>query len=324
MGDTFLVTGAAGCIGAWTVRQLLDDKVTVVATDVVPDLKRLRQISQGRDSGAVEFVQLDLSRPGEIAGLIMERGISHVVHLAALQVPFCADDPVLGAMVNVVGTLNVFEGVRNAGRRIGLTYASSAAVYGSGAAYISGVVDDGSRQMPNSHYGVYKVANEGTARMYAMQYGIGSIGLRPFVVYGPGRDRGLTAEVTRAMLAAAARVPYHIKFGGTVLLTHAQDVARTFVAAARAARGTTDSVCLNVPGRRAGVLELVELIEDVEPETRGLLSVASTPVEFPSLLGSSGIGAVIGEVHNRPLRDGISQTITDFRVALASGLVEAP
>lgn len=85
-----------------------------------------------------------------------------------------------------------------------------------------------------THYGVYKTANEGTARVYSMTEGIGSIGLRPFVVYGPGRDQGLTSDPTTAMLAAAGKVSFRIKFGGSVMLTYAPDCARAFILAAQA------------------------------------------------------------------------------------------
>lgn len=322
--ERFLVTGAAGCIGAWTVRQLLDEGAAVIATDVTDDRRRLQLISHGREAENTDFVRLDVTRAEDVAAVVKERAITHIIHLAGLQVPSCAANPSLGAMVNVVGTVNLFEAVRSAGRGVGLAYASSGAVYGSSSFYSSGIVGDGSPLLPDSHYGVYKVANEGTARIYAMNNGIGSVGLRPFIVYGLGRDQGMTSGVTVAMLAAAARVPYHIKFGGSVLLTHAADCARTFVAAARAASGSGDAICLNVPGQRAGIASLVELLGEIVPESRGLITFDSIPIMFPALLEASALEAVIGEVLNRPLEDGVRETIGQFETALAAGLVVAP
>src|ERR1700691_4324182 len=103
--ERFLVTGAAGCIGAWAVRLLLDEGVPVVATDLSEDLRRFELISAAgpRDeAGLLEFAQLDVTRTGDVKALVADRGITHVVHLAGLQLPFCAADPPLGAMVNVV------------------------------------------------------------------------------------------------------------------------------------------------------------------------------------------------------------------------------
>jgi NAD(P)-dependent dehydrogenase (short-subunit alcohol dehydrogenase family) len=116
--ERFLVTGAAGCIGAWAIRLLLDQGVDVVASDVSEDLRRFRLISHPRSDG-VTFVPLDVTATSEVARVIQEHDITHVVHLAGLQVPFCAANPPLGAMVNVVGNVNVFDAIRVAERRIG-------------------------------------------------------------------------------------------------------------------------------------------------------------------------------------------------------------
>lgn len=322
--ERFLVTGAGGCIGAWTVTQLLGEGVAVTASDVTDNLARLRLVSEAREIGSLDFVHLDVSNVADVAEVVKQRKITHVVHLAAMQVPHCAANPSLGAMVNVVGTVNVFEAIRAADYRIGFAYASSGAAYGSSSIYSSGIVGDRSPLLPDSHYGVYKMANEGTSRIYAVNHGIGSVGLRPFIVYGPGRDQGMTSDVTLAMLAAAARVPYRISFGGSVLLTHAADCARTFIAAARTARGSGDAICLNVPGRRLGVASLVELIEQVVPDSRGLITHGSVPIRFPALLEASALQAAIGGEFNRPLEEGVRQTIGHFERALAAGLIVAP
>ena len=203
----------------------------------------------------------------DVAALVADRGITHVIHLAGLQLPFCAADPPLGATVNVVGTVNVFEAVRAAGQPAGLAFASSAAVYGNPAAHPAGLVADNSPLMPETFYGVYKAANEGTAKVYAAQHGIGSVALRPFIVYGLGRDQGMTSDPTKAMLAAAAGVPFRIKFSGSMLLTYAPDCARAFIASARAAAGSGEAISLNVPGQRIGVPALAGLIDEILPGT---------------------------------------------------------
>lgn len=322
--ERFLVTGAGGCIGSWVVRLLRDEGVEVVATDLREDWRRLQLISHPNGLADVEFVPLDVAVTDAVARVVEEKGINRVVHLAGLQVPFCAANPPLGALVNVVGTVNVFEAVRAAGADVGLVYASSAAVFGAAGYGSSGMVADTSAPLPESHYGVYKVANEGTAHIYSLQHGVGSIGLRPFVVYGPGRDQGMTSDPTKAMLAAAAGVPFHINFGGNVLLTHAADCAAAFVAAARAAVGSGDAVCCNVTGQRVGVAALVEMIGEIVPGASALITHDRAPLRVPALLESPTLASVVGEVPDRPLRDGVEQTIAHFRAALDAGLLSPP
>ena len=260
----------------------------------------------------------------DVAALVADRGITHVIHLAGLQLPFCAADPPLGAAVNVVGTVNVFEAVRAAGRPVGLAFASSAAVYGNPAVHPAGLVADNSPLTPDSFYGVYKAANEGTAKVYAAQHGIGSVALRPFIVYGLGRDQGMTSDPTKAMLAAAAGVPFRIKFSGSMLLTYAPDCARAFIASARAAAGSGEAISLNVPGQRIGVPALAGLIDEILPGTGQLITWDDHPIPVPSLLAAPAIYDAVGDVPNIALADGVRETIKGFQDALAAGLVSPP
>ncbi len=322
--ERFLVTGAAGCIGAWAVRLLLDEGVPVVAADLSTDLRRFDLVSHGRVGGRPEFAQLDVTSTRDVAGVVADYAVTHVVHLAGLQLPFCAADPPLGAMVNVVGTVNVFEAVRAAGRPIGLALASSAAVFGPPAGHAAGVVSDGSALQPDSFYGVYKAANEGTARVYAAGHGIGSVALRPFIVYGLGRDQGMTADPTKAMLAAAAGVPFRIKFSGSMLLSYAPDCARAFIASARAAAGSGEAVSLNVPGHRIGVPALAGLIGDILPGSGGLITWDHSPLPVPSLLAGPALRDAVGDVPDTALADGVRETIRGFQDALAAGIIAAP
>jgi nucleoside-diphosphate-sugar epimerase len=201
-----------------------------------------------------------------------------------------------------------------------VSYASTAAVYGASYADTSGLVGDGSPAAPDSHYGVYKVANEGSARVYSLNDGIGSVGLRPFIVYGPGRDHGTTAEPTRAMLAAAAGAPYRMRFGGSIYLTYAEDCARTFVAASRAAVGSSDAVCVNVPGHRTSVAQVANLIETIVPEAQGTITWERAPLRAAALVSAPATEA-FGTAFNRPLEDGIRSTIELFRRALDAELL---
>src|SRR5262249_35661779 len=143
----------------------------------------------------VKFVPGDVTDLAGLRAAVRDHQITHIVHLAGLQVPTCRADPLLGARVNVLGTLAVFEAVRQAQRQVQrLAHASSAAVSGPPADYPPGPLADDVKLTPTTHYGYFKVCNEGNARVYYQDHGLSSIGLRPWTVYGVGRDFGMTSE----------------------------------------------------------------------------------------------------------------------------------
>ena len=82
---------------------------------------------------------------------------------------------------------------------------------------------------PTTHYGFFKCCNEGNARIYFQDHGLSSIGLRPWTVYGVGRDFGMTSEPTKAIKSLALGRPYHITYGGWQDLQYVDDVAKIFV-----------------------------------------------------------------------------------------------
>jgi len=213
--ERFLVTGALGCIGAWAVKRLVDDGVPVWVYDLPAKPHRLRLLMDEAALGEIHFVDGDITDAELFERTVVEQGISHIVHLAALQVPFVRADPIRGARVNVAGTTIVFEmAKRHADQVVGLAYASSIGVYGPSSEYPPGPLAHDAPLHPPTLYGVTKQANEGTARIYWQDDGVRSIGLRPAFVYGPGRDQGVSSTPTKAMVAAAIGRPYQISFGG--------------------------------------------------------------------------------------------------------------
>ena len=123
----------------------------------------------------------DISELDSVQSGLDEHRNQNVVHLAALQVPFCRADPPLGAQVNVVGTVNLFEAVqRRADRIANIVYASSIAAH----APEDHDGDLGEAGLPTTLYGIYKRADEGTAHVALEDHGLPSIGLRPHTVFG--------------------------------------------------------------------------------------------------------------------------------------------
>ncbi len=265
MPERTLVTGALGCVGAWTVKALLDDGEDPVGYDLGNDDSRLRLILDEGERDRVTLVPGDVTDGDALGRALDEHEITRVVHLAALQVPFCRADPVRGARVNVAGTVVVFEAVKERRDRIsGLAYASSTAVYN--ASDPSPAPESGGTS-PTTHYGVYKLANEGTARIYWNDEGVPSIGIRPYIVYGPGRDQGMTSGPTLAMSAASRGQGFEIGYGGTAQYDYAPDVGLAFVLAARAASGGAHVA--NFPGDPGSMDEVVAAIESRRARGRG-------------------------------------------------------
>ena len=106
--ENFLITGALGCIGAWTISNLLADGAGVTVYDLASEPTRLRLVLTDDALARVQFVTGDITDLGSFEAALDTHDVTHVIHLAGLQVPFCKADPPLGARVNVVGTVNVF------------------------------------------------------------------------------------------------------------------------------------------------------------------------------------------------------------------------
>ena len=159
------------------------------------------------------LVRGDITELDALERALDEHEITRVVHLAALQVPFVRANPPLGMRVNVAGTVNVFEAVSKRLDRIpGVAYASSTAVY---SASDPSPAPGGGRHLAEHALRRLEARRRGHGpRLRGRQRGFPTIGLRPYVVYGPGRDQGMTSGPTMAMLAAARGEPYAIGYSG--------------------------------------------------------------------------------------------------------------
>ncbi len=214
--------------------------------------------------------------------------------------------------------MNVFE----TARRLGLdriVYASSVATYGGRENYAQSLIQPDDPLMPKTLYGVYKQANEATARVYWADWGVSSIGLRPYVLYGPGRDQGMTSTPTKAMLAAAAGLPYRITYGGRSGMQYTDDVARLFIAVTSVPFEGAE--VYNIRGSVVDMAEVVEAIEAAEPRAKGSITYDATPLPFPDGQDDSRLAALLGTIPYTPLNEGVAATIATFKQALRSGLL---
>jgi len=305
--NTVLVTGGMGCIGAWVLSHLVQQGIKAVSFDLSQDRARLNLLLTPEQQNAITFVSGDLAQPGMIAEVVGQHGVTDIIHLAALQVPFCRANPVLGAQVNVVGTVNIFEAARQHNIKH-IAYASSIAVYGAAEDYDETLLRDDAVQHPRTLYGVYKIANENTARIYWQDYQISSLGLRPYTVYGAGRDQGMTSAPTMAMQAAAQGQDYHIPFGGMMQMQYASDVARQFIAAAQITGQGAQCLTLGTPP--VSIAEVARIIMELQPGVRITHDEAALPL--PQGFDVKDLYTVFPTVYETPLREGIAETIGMF------------
>ena len=220
--------------------------------------------------------------------------------------------------VNVTGTVNVFEAVRRrADRMAQVVYTGSIGMYSpSDIDPVTGRLEEDAEAHPGTHYGVYKLANEGNARVYWQESDLASTGIRPMTVYGAGRDQGMTSSPTVAIAAAVLGVPYEISFGGRTLFQYAEDVATTMILASRSA--PEGARVLNLGGTAVALAEWVRAIEAAVPEAAGLITVGGRELPFPSDIAHERL-AVLGPVPVTPYRDAIAATADIYRQLAAEG-----
>lgn len=183
----YLVTGAAGFIGAAVCLRLSDLGFSVVGIDNLNDyydvnLKkaRLDNINQFK---SFKFLQLDLSDANKLTSLFLHEKFDRVIHLGAQAgVRYSIENPMAYADSNIVGYLNILEACRHNNIEH-LVYASSSSVYGLNAKTPFETSD--SVDHPVSLYAATKKSNELMSHSYSHLYGIPTTGLRFFTVYGP-------------------------------------------------------------------------------------------------------------------------------------------
>jgi len=316
-----LLTGGYGCIGSWIVSNLLERGDQAWIYDLKEDPHRLRLILPEEQLHEVGFIQGDVTDLAGLRKAIEQYRIGHVVHLAGLQVPVCRADPLLGAKVNVLGTLAVFEAVRHsAGQVQRLVYASSAAVFGPPEDYQVGRLTDDVPLVPSTHYGVFKCCNEGNARIYFQDYGLSSIGLRPWTVYGVGRDFGMTSEPTKAIKSLALGRQYHITYGGLQDLQYVDDVAKIFVRGLEAPYQGAKSY--NLRGDVVDQPAFHRALCQVDPAAEQLITFGNRQIAIAYDLDDAALQRDLGPMPRTAIVEGIRQTLRQFSELQAQGRLD--
>src|SRR5437016_14500464 len=315
MAETYFITGAHGCIGSWIVKALAARGDTTVVFDRSEDTRRLNAIMDGRDLEQVRVIAGDITDVSAVRSALEASGARRVIHLAGLQVPTCKADPVAGAFVNVIGTLNVFEAAKAVGvERV--VYASSAAMFGLGDAGVP--LDESAVCEPATHYGVFKRTNEGNARVYFLDHGLNTVGLRPLTVYGVNRDTGLTSDPTKAMKAAVLGVPFQIRFSGATDFQYVADAAAAFIRCADEA--PAGAMIFNLHGETVEVERIANVIN--QNAGRDLASFGGPPIPIAPALDDAAIKRLIGDLPSTRLEVGVRETMRRFTELREAGRLD--
>ena len=292
-----LITGGGGFIGAWLARRLADKGHRL---RVFEPLARTAQFNGivGPAAASVEWSIGDIADAQAVR--TAAEGCDAIVHLAGILTPACKDDPVRGAMINLVGTLNAFNAAQVLGiRRI--VFTSSAGVYGP---------DDDATPRPITHYGAFKLACEGSARAYCEDHGIASVGFRPYIVYGFGRETGLTAGPSLACRAAARGESYVIPYVGTAGLVFVDDVVAAYEAALE--RMPDGAHVFNLPGEVVSNDDVVAAVRAIIPNAK--IGIDGPVLPFAEDIGEGDLRRVFPALPATSLRDGIRRTIELYRM----------
>lgn len=293
-----LVTGATGFLGSWILARLLGKGKAVVALDLTPDPHRLDNLLPEHERSAIRWMACDVTDGAQLLGIVGDVRPSAIIHLAALQIPACRENPALGAEVNIVGQINVLEAARMHGVER-LIYTSSIAAKPRGPA-----------NAPDNLYGVFKKAGEEIARLYWRDHGVPSLGLRPFIVYGVGRDEGETSAVTEAIRAAALGRPFTMPFSTRSCFQYAGEVADIFGRCidARWQGALVSDLTTDIQSTDAILDAIHQVVPDADITASTIERAAPTDG-----FDNQPLKDIIGPWPNVPLEAGVSQTVMSYR-----------
>ena len=292
--EKIIIFGGCGFLGSWIVKAFLKKGYSVSIFDLKIQKELLSHVV-GNDINKIKFINGDITNYDQVQESIND--MDHVINLAGLMTPDCSSNPILGAKVNLLGSINVFEALKKNNNKF-LVYASSAGVFGQKDHYYP---------FPETHYGAYKLAVEGVARAYLNEDGISSVGIRPYVIYGPGREVGGTAGVTLACKAAKQGDSYTVNFSGKAGFVYVQDVVD--LVEMSIGKIPSGALTLNINGITADVSDFINLIKKNIPLSD--IGIEGDPLSVVDEIRGNEPFKTFKKFKYTSLEDGIKRTI-DF------------
>jgi UDP-glucose 4-epimerase len=254
-----LITGIAGFIGSSIARGLLAQGATVRGVDNL-STGNLENIAELRTQ--IEFRQEDILDLDAMAAAC--RGVDYVFHEAAIpSVPRSVAEPIETNGPNLTGTLNVLEAARRAGVKR-LVYAASSAAYGDNPTLPK---TEAMLPEPISPYAVQKVAGEHYLASYARVYGLETVSLRYFNIFGPRQDptsqySGVLARFISMM--TKGETPTIFGDGSTSRdFTYIDNVVSANLLAARTTANVSGRIFNVATGLRTTLLEAYEAVKEI-------------------------------------------------------------
>jgi UDP-glucose 4-epimerase len=312
-----LVTGGAGFIGSHLAARLVADGHHVRVLDNFATGRRSNMDAIGRD---VELIEGDIQSYERAHNAV--RGCDVVFHQAALpSVPRSIQDPLTSNATNVIGTLNVLLAARDAGvRRV--VCASSSSVYGANPTLPK---HEDMAAVPISPYATAKLAGEGYCRSFGVGYGLETVALRYFNVFGARQDptSQYAAVVPNFIAALLDNRPVTIFGDGEQSrdFTHVDNVVRANLLAMDAP-DVSGKVFNIAYGRKVTLNELVAELQELIGSDVETIYAPRRPGDVPHSLASlERARTELGYEPAVDLREGLTRTIEHYRAQRAASVL---
>ena len=262
MPDTYLVTGVAGFIGSHLAERLLRDGERVVGldcfTDYYPRTVKEANLAGLRGQPRFRFCEMDLVT-ADLEALLKQEQVCGVLHQAAqagVRASWGREFAVY-TQNNVLATQRLLEAARTAGIRR-FVYASSSSIYGDVAEL---PMRETARPQPHSPYGVTKLAAEHLCQLYHANFGLPTVSLRYFTVYGPRQRPDMAFHRFIRALLTDQPLPVYGNGEQTRDFTYVDDIVEANVRALHADAG---GVVLNIGGgSRVTLNEVLRLLGEL-------------------------------------------------------------
>jgi nucleoside-diphosphate-sugar epimerase len=313
VATTVLVTGGAGFVGSYVVRDLLAARTNPVVFDTTLEPNALASVLPDADRKSLTFEQGDVTDAWTLLRACERHDVDRIVHLASPLTRSMRERPATGIAAMCGGSANVFEAAR-ALRLPRVVWVSSIAVFGN----TPGPVTAATPRRPDSLYGSGKALCEDLARTYRDEHDVDSIGLRLPALYGPWRLRGWDASFGQdadPIYAALTGVPIVVREPERRLnWLYVEDASRLVCHALDVSKPAEH--VFTTSGEAATRREFAALIGELVPSAR--ITVEQSAGETAEADGSGELDDTplrtqVGYPTRRTLGEGIAKTVEVYR-----------